>query len=659
MSPSFSQKAAWPVAVLLALAWFPIGFVAADETPEQRQERLIAIIESDDSPSADKAITCKHLTRFGDGQAVPALANLLTDEQLAAWARIALEAIPDPAADQALRQAAGQLEGRLLVGVVNSIGMRADGEAVEILAGMLTDQDTEVAESAAVALGRIGNAAATEALEQFLTGPAMNEAPRSVRSAVAEGCILGAEQSVDGGDAETAVRLFEAIRNADVPKQRILEATRGVILAHPTNGTAQLIELLNSDDRDLFALGLWVARELPGAEVTDALVAEMERMPAERQSLMILALIDREDRPSVSLLASAAEEGPKNVRLTAIQAISRQGDVSCVPVLLAAAVEDDEDIANAARESLMDLPGDDVDADLAQRLDTARGPQRMRLIELAGLRGITEAVPQLRQAATDSDPAVRAAAFQALGDTIDFDQLSWLIDRTVGARNPQELEMAGDALKAAAGRMPDRDACAEQLAAAMPRAKTPHQGKLLEAIGAVGGDRALAAIVRASRSPDAAVQGAAAQQLGDWMTPDAAPALLDLARNAATESLKIRALRGYLRIARQFVVPDAQRLEMYQMALETALRDEERRLAIDVLIRIPSTETLAEAVSHLDTPALRDAAANAAVGIAAKLAVQHPRAVADAMQKVLDSGVGDPARPRAQELLQQAKAAAN
>jgi hypothetical protein len=40
--------------------------------------------------------------------AVPALAALLTDEQLAAWARIALEAIPDPAADQALREAAAR-----------------------------------------------------------------------------------------------------------------------------------------------------------------------------------------------------------------------------------------------------------------------------------------------------------------------------------------------------------------------------------------------------------------------------------------------------------------------------------------------------------------------------------------------------------------------
>jgi hypothetical protein len=141
------------------------------------------------------------------------------------------------------------------------------------------------------------------------------------------------------------------------------------------------------------------------------------------------------------------------------------------------------------------------------------------------------------------------------------------------------------------------------------------------------------------------------------MTADAAPALLNLARNAANEGLKIRALRGYLRIARQFVVPDDERLVMYQTALKTALRDDERRLAIEVLIRIPSAQTLSDATGHLSNPALRDAAANAAVSIAAKLAAEHPKAVAEAMQKVLDSGVGDPVKPRAQELRDQARAA--
>lgn len=658
----FRSTVRWAACLAVALSAFAIqrtGLAGADDNLAEQQKNLMAVIESPDAPPQDKAMACKQLSRFADGSAAPALAALLTDEHLAAWARIALEAIPDPAADEALRTAATQLQGRLLVGVVNSIGMRRDAQAIDILAQKLADADAEVAVAAAVALGRIGDDAATQVLTQYLTGPAMAGSPVAVRSAVAEGCILCAERSDRAGDAAAAVQLFDAVRQADVPQQRQLEATRGMILAQQDAGIPPLLELLQSEDRAWFALGLWVARELPGRVATEALVAELERMAPEREALLMLALMDRQDRPPVSLLVQAAQEGSEYVRLTALRAMRQQGDASCVPVLLAAAVDPDADVAAAAIDTLQEMSGAEVSADLATRLATATGQTRMTLMELAGLRGITAAVPELLKAADDPDNAVRTAAFKSLGDTIDFAKLPWLIDRTVRARTPEEITLAGDALKAASGRMPDRDACAERLAAAMSLASTPAKRKLLEALGAVGGTRALAAIVEASRSADVEVQGTAAQQLGDWMTPDAAPALLQMAKSAADDRLKVRALRGYLRVARQFVVPDKERLAMFHAAMETARRDEERQLALDVLIRIPSPQTLAEAVKRLSEPALRDAAANVAVNIAGKLVAEHPKAVAEAMQKVLDAGVDDPVKTRAQELRDQARSAAS
>ena len=77
-----------------------------------------------------------------------------------------------------------------------------------------------------------------------------------------------------------------------------------------------------------------------------------------------------------------------------------------------------------------------------------------------------------------------------------------------------------------------------------------------------------------------------------------------------------------------------------------------------MLIRIPSQRTLAEAISRLAEPSLRDAAASAAVTVAAKLAGSHPGAVAESMQKVLDSGVDDPLKSKARELRDRARAAA-
>src|SRR6266581_2714486 len=136
---------------------------------KEKERKLIAILKSD-APPQDKAIPCKQLAIYGTKDAVPALAALLSNSDLASWARIALEAIPDPAVDDALRTAMGKLQGNLLVGVINSIGYRHDAKAVNGLVKKLKDSDPEVASAAGVALGHMGGATAAKALTKAKGG---------------------------------------------------------------------------------------------------------------------------------------------------------------------------------------------------------------------------------------------------------------------------------------------------------------------------------------------------------------------------------------------------------------------------------------------------------------------------------------------------------
>ena len=216
-------------ALLLAgvLAGSALRAAAADapDAAAEREAQLIATLRSD-SPPSDKAMACKQLAIYGGPDAVPALAALLADKELSSWARIALEVIPGPAADAALREALGKLQGRLAIGAINSLAFRRDAQATETLAARLQDDDAEVASAAAAALGRIATAPAVGVLEQALTG-----APVAVRGAVAEGLILAAENRLAAGQADEARRLYDLVRQADVPKLRALEATRGAILA--------------------------------------------------------------------------------------------------------------------------------------------------------------------------------------------------------------------------------------------------------------------------------------------------------------------------------------------------------------------------------------------------------------------------------------------
>ena len=116
------------------------------------ETELIAVLKSNASRE-EKAGACRKLALVGTRESVPALAALLGDEALGHMARYALEPIPDPAVDAALRNALGKLKGRSLVGVVGSIGVRRDAQAVERLTGLLDDGDAEVVQAAAKAAG--------------------------------------------------------------------------------------------------------------------------------------------------------------------------------------------------------------------------------------------------------------------------------------------------------------------------------------------------------------------------------------------------------------------------------------------------------------------------------------------------------------------------
>jgi hypothetical protein len=207
----------------------------------------------------------------------------------------------------------------------------------------------------------------------------------------------------------------------------------------------------------------------------------------------------------------------------------------------------------------------------------------------------------------------------ALGATVGPEQLSVLVSQVVSPKNPADAPLAQKALRAACVRMPDREACAAQLVAAMPRASLPTKSALLEILGEVGGAKALATIGAAVKGSDEPLQDTGTRVLGEWMTLDAGPVLLDLAKTAPSDKYRGRALRGYLRLARQFAQSDQQRAEMCQHALAASSRLADQQMVLAVLERYPSPSALQVAVDATQQPALKGDAARVALALIQKL----------------------------------------
>jgi HEAT repeat protein len=117
--------------------------------------KLVAVLQDPNASVYAKAKACQRLGVIGDRTAVPSLAALLPEPQLSHYARIALEPMPDRSADEALRTSLGKVQGKLLVGVISSIGKRRDRNAIAAIEKLRHESDGDVARAADAALARI------------------------------------------------------------------------------------------------------------------------------------------------------------------------------------------------------------------------------------------------------------------------------------------------------------------------------------------------------------------------------------------------------------------------------------------------------------------------------------------------------------------------
>jgi HEAT repeat protein len=615
----------WIAAFFLIVA-LPAGASAQQPVPSAGDEaQQIAILKSD-APLFEKAKACQMLAVIGTNECVPVLAGLLPNPELSHYARFGLEPNSDPAVDEALRGALDTLKGGLLVGVINTIGMRRDMASADALKKLTSSTDQQVAAAAMAALGRLATPEAIELLTAAIAGePAM-------RPAAADACLTAVDMLLDAGQQDEAIRLLETLLQANLSPRYAIAALHGAIRARGADGLPMLADLLGAEDPAKFAVALRMSHELRGGQVAQVLIDSLKDLPTQRRALVIYVLGNLGEPAALPVVMELAKSEAADVRLPAVEVLASLGDASAVPVLLDAAAASDEALAAAARKSLADLRSQDVNAKLGEMLGGSSGAQQLVLIELAGLRGIDTAVPTLTKLADADDQAVRTAAIRALGLTIGLAQLPALIDRLVAPKSPDAAAAAKEALNTAVLRMPDRNAAAEELIQRLPEAPLAAKSDLLGLLGVIGGDRALQGVAAAARDSSDEVQDAATRVLGEWMTADAAPVLLELAKTGA-DKYKVRTLRGYIRIARQLDVPLDERVEMCRKTIEAAQRDDERRLALEVLGRYPTPAGLQLAAAHLDNAALKEAAAEAAVAIAEKIVDADPAAVAAAMEK--------------------------
>lgn len=418
-----------------------------------------------------------------------------------------------------------------------------------------------------------------------------------------------------------------------------------------------VIDALKSSDPQMQSGAIAIVRDIPGPEVTKALVQELPKLPAAGQVQLLSALGDRGDATALPAAIEAIKSPDGSVRVAALRAVGQLGSVADIPLLAdrAAALKGAEQ--RAAREGLYRLRGPEVDATILKSLLSATPGVKAELVSAIGERNIAGAVEMLLKTSADEDRRVRLESLRVLKIIAKPEDMPALVNLLLETKNEADRGEAEKMVAAVAHKIEDKARQSAAVQAVLPNVKdVPDRASLLRVLGRIGDAGALPTLRTALGSREAEIQDAAIRALSDWPTAEPMPDVLKVAQTSTNPVHKVLALRGFVRLLglESGRTPE-QTIDLYKKAMDLAGDATEKKRVLSGLAGTKSLAALDMAAGYLDDVALHLEAESAAVRIAPAVVAAQPQRVKEVLQKVIQGTKNDTIREQAQQIIEQIK----
>lgn len=604
------------------------------------ERKLVGLLTSGASSDC-KLFVCQQLWVVGSDAGAATLGAMLLDEKTAHMACYALGQSTSLKAGAALRSALGKAKGKALVQIIIQLGQRRDRQSVAALVTLLQSRDAEAANTAAVALGRIGTAEAAKALNA-----ARGEA--RLHDVATRAYLRCAQRLAADGQSEVALAIYGELHKGNEPHHVRRGALLGLMRVGGEKVVPFVVSVLRGEDAQMKAVAVAGIRTMQAKGAAERFAAELPKLEPKVQVLLIGALAGRPDPAIRPAFIAAARSSNAQVRTAAIQALGKTGDAACV-LILAQAIGGGatEGEARAAANGLRSLRGQGVDSAIIQAMKAAKPRVRGTLIEVLHDRNAVAAVPALLEQAAGSDKDVRKAAFRALARLAgpkDVPALTQLLVGLGGGSRDGEK-----AVVLAARKIGGEAARADAVVAALGAAKSDAaKASLIRVLGGIANGKALGSVQAALTDGSAQVQDAAVRELANWPDARAAAALLGVVQTTKSNVHRVIALRGYVRLlGLAGSIPSAATLKSYEAVLRQARSAQEKKLVLGALAGVTHPAALALVEPLLKDAEVKAEAELAALRIARSVAGAAPEAARPVLSQLAKSAADAATRKEA------------
>lgn len=611
------------------------------------EQALISVLENEQSTRAALQYACEQLSIIGSADAVPALSALLTEEENSDMARYALERIPGEESVAALRNALDETSGAVKVGIINSLGEREDAESVSQLAQLIQSENELVASAAVTALGKIATSDATDAL-----AAAVDNTSGRLQRDVLDAYLECADALAESGNTDRAMDIFTQLYDSSQPTPVQAAALTGII-NNSDNPGEQILSVLQDGSVAMKEVAIPLINEVDNVSNLTALAGEFNNLQPQTQIQLLTALEEYGDSSVLNVVLQAADNPNDQVSLAAIRALGELGNASTVSLLVTTAASSSGELEQAARESLYQLNAENVDQTIIDAISPATADEKFELVRAIEQRRIYDAVENVIDTATDQNLAVRMESARVLRAIAQPEHLPDMVDLLANAENDGVQAELERSVIAVAQKIDEPSERGEAVLAKLEEVSSPDvRASLLEVLGSIGDPDGLATLREALDSQSSMIKSAAIRGLSSWPDTEPTSDLLNVAKNADSQTHQILALRGYIQlVGKASERPADETVNMYQQAMDLAENVNEQRMVLSGLSNMEALAALDMAANYLEDPAIQQEAAAAAVQIAENIHEDYPERTKEVMARVLEVSGSESVMDDAQDVI--------
>jgi HEAT repeat protein len=627
-----------------------ISFHASRPGAEIERAALSKVLASTLAANASvpvKVLLLRHIQRIGREETVSAVAAALNDKDALVRdaACRALAGNPTASAADALRAAIDAADDATWKGaLIIALAHRRNPADAVVFAKAAASTDDAIRMPALIALAHVGDASAAPVL-----AATRDIGSDAAKAAANDAYLLLADRLITLDQRPAAVKIYREYLFS--PQRYRYAAIIGIGIAGSDEDVAKLLNVLADKDPQARGAALQALGHRHDPALANEIVGRLAKADASAKPWLLRALVGQNDKRAKKAVLDAASDADETLRILALTMLARLGDASAVPALLKSAAGKGEEQV-AARTTLEMLPVKGVEDALIERIAAGPVPERTEAIRAVGARRTAGAVAALFTAASDPESSVRAETFKSLALVADFDALPRALALLVQAKEDVDRDQAAKAVVAIARKNDNADARIAPLLAEFERAEGAVKATLLNAMGQLGGDKALAAIRDAVKSTDEKTHEAGVRALTAW--PDTTPLdqLLTLAKEEKSNTLAILSLRAYVRlVGLPSKRPAPETVKLYQDALAAAKRNDEKKMVLGGLGELKDAKALEVVVPFLSDEALVNEACAAALKIAKESWQTNKDLAKTSLNKVLDVSKTEAQKKAAKDLL--------